>query len=176
LLLVPALALAVGAWFTHGRPLLWCTAGVVTLVAVVGVLGLAGVEVGPSPLPVLLAGALAVAGGGPVTRSVFALVDRDLPTGSDGRRAGSMDGAGEVLRGGAWIGGLERAGAFAAVAAGWPEGVALVLGLKGLGRYSELKTVDADRAAVGGVAERFIIGTFVSVLWALACAGVAAVR
>jgi hypothetical protein len=70
-----------------------------------------------------------------------------------------------VLRGGAWIGALERLGIFATLAAGWPEGVAVVLAVKGVGRDHEVSgSTDA--------AERFIIGTFASVLWACACAGV----
>jgi hypothetical protein len=72
-----------------------------------------------------------------------------------------------VLRGGAWIGCLERAAVYGTLVAGWPEGVAIVLGLKGLGRYPELRNQDHT-----GTAERFIIGTFTSVLWAVACAGV----
>ena len=56
-----------------------------------------------------------------------------------------MRSAGEVLRGGAWIGALERAAVFASVVAGWPEGVAIVLGLKGLGRYPELPQPAAHR-------------------------------
>jgi hypothetical protein len=114
-------------------------------------------------LLVALAGALAVVGGGPVTSRVFVLVD--------GRERGphprSMHRAGEVLRGGAWIGLLERAGVFASLVAGWPEGLAIVLGLKGLGRYPELRNQERT-----GAAERFIIGTFTSVLLAAACAGV----
>ncbi|MEV7428719.1 hypothetical protein AB0N29_03805 [Nocardioides sp. NPDC092400] len=110
-------------------------------------------------LLVLLGGVLAVAGGGPVTARVFALVDRE-DTGS------SLDRAGRVLRGGAWIGVLERAAIYATLVASWPEGLAVVLALKGLGRYPELK------AEGEGTAERFIIGTFASVLWAAACAAV----
>ena len=72
-----------------------------------------------------------------------------------------------MLRGGAWIGALERLAVFAGLAAGWPEGLAVALALKGLGRYPELR----DRDAARGAAERFIIGTFTSVLWAAACAG-----
>jgi hypothetical protein len=114
-------------------------------------------------LLVALAGALAVVGGGPVTSRVFVLVDgRDR-----GPHPRSMHRAGEVLRGGAWIGLLERAGVFASLVAGWPEGLAIVLGLKGLGRYPELRNQERT-----GAAERFIIGTFTSVLWAAACAGV----
>ena len=42
-----------------------------------------------------------------------------------------------------------------------------MLAVKGLARYPELRA-----QARPGVAERFIIGTFASVLWSLACAGV----
>ncbi|WP_070161575.1 hypothetical protein [Nesterenkonia sp. PF2B19] len=72
-----------------------------------------------------------------------------------------------VLRGGAWIGLLERLAVVSTLLASWPEGLAVVLAVKGLARYSELKRPN-------GAAERFIIGTFCSVLWAAACAGVAA--
>ncbi|BDZ57477.1 hypothetical protein [Barrientosiimonas endolithica] len=72
------------------------------------------------------------------------------------------------MRGGAWIGALERVAIYASVVAGWREMVALALAIKGLGRYPELRSGD-DPA----VAERFIIGTFVSVLWACACAALA---
>lgn len=71
-----------------------------------------------------------------------------------------------VLRGGAWIGLLERLAVAATLLGSWPEGLAVVLAVKGLARYSELKRPN-------GAAERFIIGTFSSVLWASACAGVA---
>ena len=40
-----------------------------------------------------------------------------------------------------------------------------MLALKGLGRYPELRAAEA--ASAPAPAERFIIGTFVSVLWAL---------
>lgn len=72
-----------------------------------------------------------------------------------------------VLRGGVWIGYLERAAIAATLLAGWPEGVALVLAVKGVGRYPEL------RGSSGGTdaSEAFIIGTLVSVLWAAAAAG-----
>ena len=69
-----------------------------------------------------------------------------------------------ALRGGTWIGLLERIAIAATLWAGWPEGLAVVLAVKGLGRYSEL---DKD-----GAAERFILGTFASVLWACACTGI----
>ncbi len=112
----------------------------------------------------MLTGVLALAGGGPLTTVIFGLVDGQ----SDEENPGPMGRAGEILRGGAIIGVLERAAIFASIVAGWPEGLALVLALKGLGRYPELRNQEHT-----GTAERFIIGTFSSVLWACACAGVA---
>ncbi len=121
---------------------------------------------------VTIAGLLAVVGGGPITTRVFAFVDNSeraaaAPGGESLDRAG---GAGEVLRGGAWIGALERLAVFAGLAAGFPEGVAVVLALKGVGRFPDLRH-DQGRS---GTTERFIIGTFTSVLWAAACAGMVA--
>jgi hypothetical protein len=112
---------------------------------------------------VVVACVLAVLGGGPVTVGVFSLVD--------GRAAAagrSLRSAGDVLRGGAWIGGLERAAVFVCLVAGWPAGLAVLLALKGLGRYPELRVQEDS-----GAAERFIIGTLTSALWAVACAGLA---
>ena len=60
---------------------------------------------------------------------------------------------------------------FAGLAAGFPEGVAVVLALKGVGRFPDLR---GDGASGGATTERFIIGTFTSVLWAAACAGLVA--
>ncbi|WP_182526256.1 hypothetical protein [Nocardioides dongkuii] len=120
---------------------------------------------GGTTLLVALAGGVAVLGGGPVTALVFAWVDRhDHPPAGDQE---PLRTAGEVLRGGAWIGALERTAVYASLAAGFPGGVAVALAVKGLGRYPELRT-----GSSAGAAERFIIGTFTSVLWACACAGV----
>ncbi len=114
----------------------------------------------------LLAGGLAVTGGGPLTTSVLSLVDRG------NTRAQSTQKAGEVLRGGALIGSLERGAIYAALVAGWPEGLAIVLAIKGLARYPELRSPDQPASVTPqAVAERFIIGTFTSVLWSVTCAG-----
>ena len=110
---------------------------------------------------VVLAAALAaVTGGGPVSTAVLRAAD---PT-----AAGAQGGPGdpEVLRGGAWIGVLERAAVAGTLLAEWPEGLAVVLAVKGLGRYNELRTTPA-------ASERFILGTLASALWATACVGVA---
>ncbi len=74
----------------------------------------------------------------------------------------------DMLPGGQWIGYLERLAVFATLTAGWKEGLALILAIKGLARYPELALSDS-RAA-----EKFIIGTLASVLFAASCAGVAA--
>ena len=112
-------------------------------------------------LVVAVTGLTAVVGGSLVTTQVFAAVDGRAPSPESVRRAG------EVLRGGAWIGALERTAVYATLALGWPAGLAIVLGLKGLGRDPELRNQEHT-----GTAERFIIGTFTSVLWACGCAGI----
>lgn len=165
-LLGAALTASAGGWWTPARRI--APAATIALLAAVAVVASIAqpplTEPGTVTLLVVLAGALAVAGGGPVTSGVFEIIDRQHEAGTDGT---SMRRAGDVLRGGAWIGALERAAVFASLVAGWPEGLALALALKGLGRYPELRNQD-----VTGAAERFIIGTFTSVLWAASAAGV----
>jgi len=159
-LLAAALVAAAWAWSSRGRRI-WAPAALGLLVAALGWAGAADLTLhgdAPRTLLVALAAGLAVLGGGPVTTSLFDLVDAD--DGPD-----TLEQAGQLLRGGAWIGALERAGVLASLVADWPEGLAVVLALKGLGRYPELRN-----AGTGAVAERFIIGTFASVLWAAACA------
>lgn len=109
---------------------------------------------------VVAVGAVAVGLGGPLVVALFRRLDRhaDVDRITDARSS---------LRGGAWIGVLERIAVYATLVAGWPEGLALVAVVKGLGRYPELKGREPD------VSERFIIGTFTSVLWAAGGAGVA---
>jgi hypothetical protein len=70
-----------------------------------------------------------------------------------------------ILRGGAIIGVLERLAVCLAILTGQPVAIAYVVAIKGLGRFAELKETPV-------AAERFIIGTLASMLWA---AGVAAV-
>lgn len=123
-------------------------------------------------LVVILALVAAAAGGNVVTTAAFETIDageRDVDPADPADPAGGTDGslrsAGEILRGGLWIGVLERLAVFATLVARWPEGIAVVLAVKGLGRYPELRTGHRP-----GLAERFIIGTLVSVLWAGLCA------
>lgn len=167
------LLLGVLAWLSRDGSPLQLVASTVMLAALVldGIVVLTGDGVGgwgegPFDGLLLLAGALAVAGGGPLTTSVLWLVDRGNP------KKQSTQQAGDVLRGGALIGVLERGAIFASLVAGWPEGIAVALAIKGLARYPELRSPDQPATVTSqAVAERFIIGTFLSVLWAVSCAG-----
>ena len=71
----------------------------------------------------------------------------------------------EVLRGGTWIGVLERTALTAAILAGRFELAAVVVAVKALGRYPEIRENP-------GVSERFIIGTLTSLLVAGACGAI----
>lgn len=73
-----------------------------------------------------------------------------------------------VLRGGLVIGILERVAVALAILLNEPVAIAYVVAIKGLGRYAELKETPA-------AAERFIIGTLTSLLWACTVAGLTAV-
>jgi hypothetical protein len=79
------------------------------------------------------------------------------PSGS----AGSVPAAPtqRILRGGAIIGILERLGVCLAILTGQPVAIAYIVAIKGLGRFAELKETPV-------AAERFIIGTLTSMLWA----------
>ena len=102
----------------------------------------------------------AVLGGNAVVLSVFGLADASA-------RPGSPRVQRTILRGGAWIGALERLAMVGTVLAGWPEGIAAIVAVKAFARYPELKTGQGT-----GATERFIIGTFASLGWAAACAGI----
>ena len=118
-------------------------------------------------------GAVAMLLGGRVVTRVFQVAERaratELPEGADEPHAvAPLTYAATFLRGGEWIGYLERLAVYGALLAGFPEGVAVAMVVKSFARYPEIK------ANSTGAAERFIIGTFVSVLFACACAGAAA--
>ena len=114
------------------------------------------------PALVLVSAVVAVCGGSLVATAVFDQVDR-----------ADMRAAADILRGGIWIGALERLAAFGSLLAGLPEGLAIVLAVKALGRYPELRIDAARTTDKSGVGERFIIGTMVSLLWAAGAAYVA---
>jgi hypothetical protein len=147
-----------------------------TAVVLVVALGLAAVlawAAGPASAGVVQAAVVlgvltAVTAGGPVATAVLRSADPTSVSTSaspgDGGPGAGGPGDPDVLHGGAWIGVLERAAVAGNLLAGWPEGLAVVLAVKGLGRYAELKAPAA--------AERFILGTLASALWAAACVGV----
>lgn len=128
----------------------------------------------PIALPLALLGAsVTVVGGNPLTREVLRLATKG--TVRDGEHGGILlrsarddDAAAvrEVLLGGTTIGYLERVATTLAILVGFPEGLAVVVALKGIGRFSELASAEAR--------ERFIIGTLASLVWA--CAVAATVR
>jgi hypothetical protein len=165
-LLAAVSALAIPLWGDLPNvPKMRLRAGVVFGAAVVS-LGAAAVLAGRAgpvggvrvELTLVLTVLTSVVAGGPVSAAMLRFADHS-------RAAGAPSPADPtVLHGGAWIGALERLAVTASLLAGWPEGIAIALAVKGLGRYPELRAPSA--------AERFIIGTFASVLWAGAAAGV----
>ena len=147
-----------------------------------GALLLASLPVGDAPVAfsvviALAALVLAVIGGGPAAVLALHLATKDsvapgshggILVGSDTPLAAAA-GTGtdapaavhEVLRGGLTIGILERLAVAGAILAGFPEALAVVVAIKGVGRFTELASSEAR--------ERFIIGTFASLIWACAC-------
>ncbi len=130
-------------------------------------------------------GLIGVLGGSPVVGLVLRFAQGTVPLGDHGgivvddpdddddrparKRGGKVKGGErgerEILRGGATIGYLERLALIGAVAAGQPSAVAIIIAIKGLGRFSELDGSEAR--------ERFIIGTLTSLAWAGACTAAA---
>ncbi|MCU1441480.1 MAG: hypothetical protein JWP85_2477 [Rhodoglobus sp.] len=120
-------------------------------------------------------GAIGVLGGSPVVALVLRFAQGNVELGDHGgivvadpeapapRNAAAPRR--EILRGGATIGYLERAALIGAIAAGQASAVAVIVAIKGLGRFSELDDSEAR--------ERFIIGTLTSLIWAGACAAAA---
>lgn len=157
----------------------WVAAGLLATAVIVATL-----RFQPAPTAVamtlsLLCIALAVAGGGPAVNLTLdlaggspegehggILVRADGTDGSDGADATAKPKR-EVLRGGATIGILERFATVAAIVAGHPEAIAVIVALKGVGRFTELEASEAR--------ERFIIGSLVSFIWACASAALWAI-
>jgi hypothetical protein len=132
---------------------------------------------------------VAVTSGSHVVRAVFRLTRREVRPARPGAVPPADPAPGgpaaaeppldlespvSVLRGGAWIGYLERAAVAATLLAAFPEGLALVLAVKGVGRYPELRDAGRGGRAGADAPEEFIIGTLASLLWAAAAAGTAA--
>ena len=132
-----------------------------------------------APLLVIGLLALATAGGGPLVAFVLRAIvktpqkagehggivladgERDEPAKPKNKKKRGRAGQ-EVLRGGATIGYLERFALVGSVLVGQPAAVAIIVAVKGRGRFTEL-----DSAAAR---ERFIVGTLGSLIWAATCA------
>jgi len=110
--------------------------------------------------------ALATLGGSPVVALVLQLATRTVRLGTHGGiLVADVDSPApdrEILRGGTTIGYVERFALIGSLIAGQPGAIAIVVAIKGLGRFSELENASAR--------ERFIIGTLVSLAWAGCCA------
>lgn len=124
----------------------------------------------PAPIEAIIAlGALTTSafGGSPAVRAVLAMATRQVEGDAGGILVAvpNTDRSREVLRGGLTIGVLERLATTASILGGVPQAVAVVIAIKGVGRFSELGASDAQ--------ERFIIGTFVSLGWAAVCGALA---
>lgn len=162
-LVLVAAAVSLPGWaFVHGslqRRVLGSGLAVLAGVAAVATVFESPVDGDRRQVLVLFCLVLALCGGAVVTLAAFDHIDA-----AGGERTDTIAAAGEVLRGGAWIGALERLAVFGTLAARWPEGVAIVLAVKGLGRYPELRTQQRP-----GATERFIIGTMISMVWASLC-------
>ena len=136
---------------------------------------------------------VAVTAGSHVVRAVFRLTRREVRPARPARPGAvpadaappdaaaptgelplDLESPASVLRGGAWIGYLERGAVAATLLASFPEGLALVLAVKGVGRYPELRDAGSGGRAGADAPEEFIIGTLASLLWAAAAAGTAA--
>lgn len=148
------------AWRRRGRVPTLLT---VALLAVTLMVAALLPEAAPAPVTVITAFAalvIALAGGSPVIRL---LLDRTAFDGQEGAHGGIVVGDREVLRGGEMIGLLERLAVAGAIVTGVPDALAVVIAIKGVGRFTELEN--------GAVRERFIVGTLSSWIWAAAAAG-----
>ncbi|HEV7948887.1 MAG TPA: hypothetical protein VGP24_03875 [Glaciihabitans sp.] len=113
-------------------------------------------------------GALGATAGSPLTLFILGLAEKNsVRTGLHGgiftvtsAEDATVRVQKEVLRGGATIGYLERIAVLGCIVSGQFEGLAVIVAIKGLGRFSELDSPEAR--------ERFIIGTLVSITWACA--------
>ncbi|HJE52183.1 MAG TPA: hypothetical protein K8V15_09480 [Tessaracoccus flavescens] len=122
---------------------------------------------------IVVVGAVLATWGNPVIRLVLRRIDATGREPADevqlARENLGLVQAQKELPGGRWVGMLERLAVYACIVAGFPAGIAMVLAVKGLGRYAELATSEPESRK----GELFIIGTFASLLWAGLWAGAA---
>lgn len=173
LLTIAAIAVAVAfAAVAMGRRRHWLVLPAVVLVAAAIVVPLAMpfsvAGAWPSAAVAIGLATLGVLAGSPVVGLVLRFAQGGVELGEHGGIVvDDADGATknarkEILRGGTTIGFLERLALIGAIVAGQAAAIAVIVAIKGLGRFSEL---DDSRAR-----ERFIIGTLTSLIWASASA------
>jgi hypothetical protein len=155
---------------------LWFAAGALGIAILAASAMPGAAHPGFAPLVTILAFTVAVFGGSPAAATALDLamggtvapglhggiIVTERPTPEQARQGVVSGPRREVLRGGLTIGVLERIGAAGTIIAGFPEGLAIVVAVKGVGRFTELESPEAR--------ERFIIGTFASLIWACAAA------
>ena len=174
--LVSTAVLSVLAYVRPRRTYVWFAAGTLGIAMLAAASANEPAQFGLAPLVVLLGLTTAVFGGSPAAATALDLamggtvspglhggiiVTDRRPTGDD-RQSVQPPVRREVLRGGLTIGVLERVASAGAIVAGFPEALAIVVAVKGVGRFTELEAPEAR--------ERFIIGTFASLIWACAAA------
>jgi hypothetical protein len=174
--LVSAAVLSVIAYVRPRRTYVWFAAGTLGIALLAAASANEPAQFGLAPLVVLLGLTTAVFGGSPAAATALDLamggtvspglhggiiVTDRRPSGDD-RQSVQPPVRREVLRGGLTIGVLERVASAGAIIAGFPEALAIVVAVKGVGRFTELEAPEAR--------ERFIIGTFASLIWACAAA------
>ncbi len=163
--LIAALVLGVQAQRKSSLALTVGSTGAVLLAALLLALPVARVSTWGAVVLTVIGLAVATAGGAPFVQAVFRLATKTTREGDHGgilvrAKAAADAESREVLRGGIAIGYLERFAIAAVVVFGYPEGIAIVVAVKGVGRFSELDDSEAR--------ERFIIGTFASLIWGVA--------
>ncbi|NYD66424.1 hypothetical protein [Agromyces atrinae] len=163
--------IAVFSFYRPNRALTWISA--VLLGASLLVAALVP-EAPPASITVYLSLAslaIAIFGGGPAAVLALDLAMRgSVQAGAHGgilvmpasTAPGVLPERREVLRGGTTIGILERIATAGAILLGFPEALAIVVAVKGVGRFTELEAAESR--------ERFIIGTLASLIWACAAA------
>lgn len=104
-------------------------------------------------ITVALAILVSAGGGYLVVIGLFRLIAKEP------QRSNSGTSADNVLRGGTWIGILERAATTAAIIAGQPMLIGVIVAIKGFGRFDQLR----DNPAAS---EKFTVGTLASLVWA----------
>ncbi|GAA1846795.1 hypothetical protein [Agromyces salentinus] len=172
--LAGAAAVSIIAYLRPRALFVWIAAGALAVALMCASALSTSVADGFGPLLTVLALTIAVFGGSPAAGTALQLamgasvapglhggiLITSKPT-TDAERQGLVAApTQEVLRGGRVIGILERIAAAGSIVAGFPEALAIIVAVKGVGRFTELEAAEAR--------ERFIIGTLASLIWACA--------